>query len=276
MLSLAYLKMKIPDQTWVPGLLRQPCILSGSTWSKSPVHQYCFLHSSFLSWALSTGRKIQEMTDWNAIYLPIYLSIHLFIYLSIYLAIYLSIFPSVYLSMDPSIHLSINQVSIFSIHVSAYLSIYVAPQVGLRPAGSLSWHPVAPCASRMDAQLGRRAGGESVAWFYWAGVRNKEHWETLFGWNSQCIFINCFMDDLRLKTLFKFLWKHQRPILVHDSRGVEHASLVGSMIRMIAARQTAAAAGGCCCCCCNQPASKERNQQPHTFFETHPKQQNTT
>jgi len=176
MLSLAYLKMKIPDQAWVPGLLRQPCILSGSTWSKSPVHQYWFLHSSFLS---SFHRKENSRDDGLkchlSTYLPIYLAIHLFIYLSIYLAIYLSIFPSVYLSMDPSIHLSINQVSIFSIHVSAYLSIYVAPQVGLRPAGSLSWHPVAPCASRMDAQLGRRAGGESVAWFYLAGVRNKEH-----------------------------------------------------------------------------------------------------
>ena len=39
----------------------------------------------------------------------------------------------------------------------------------------------------------------------------------------------------------------------------------------------------CCCwwllllwCCCNQTASKARNKQPDTLFETHPKQQNTT
>ena len=29
-------------------------------------------------------------------------------------------------------------------------------------------------------------------------------------------------------------------------------------------------------CCCNQTASKARNKQPDTLFETHPKQQNTT
>ena len=90
--------------------------------------------------------------------------------------------------------------------------------------------------------------------FTWQGFATKSTEKHCLDEIGQCIFINCFMDDLRLKTLFKFLWKHQRPILVHDSRGVEHASLVGSMIRMIAARQTAAAAGGCCCC--NQPASK--------------------
>ena len=47
----------------------------------------------------------------------------------------------------------------------------------------------------------------------------------------------------------------------------------------------AAACCWCCCwwllllllwCCCNQTASKARNKQPDTLFETHPKQQNTT
>ena len=38
----------------------------------------------------------------------------------------------------------------------------------------------------------------------------------------------------------------------------------------------AAAAVVLLCCCCNQTASKARNKQPDTLFETHPKQQNTT
>ena len=46
----------------------------------------------------------------------------------------------------------------------------------------------------------------------------------------------------------------------------------------------AAACCWCCCwwlllllwCCCNQTASKARNKQPDTLFETYPKQQNTT
>ena len=157
MLSLAYLKMKIPDQAWVPGLLRQPCILSGSTWSKSPVHQYCFLHSSFLSWALSTGRKIQEMTDWNAIYLPIYLSIHLFIYLSIYLAIYLSIFPSVYLSMDPSIH----QSGLYFFHPCVCLSIHLCG-----PSGRItpSRQPILASRGSMCIQDGCTTGTKSWWW----------------------------------------------------------------------------------------------------------------
>ena len=48
------------------------------------------------------------------------------------------------------------------------------------------------------------------------------------------------------------------------------------VLLLAAAAAAAAAAVVLLCCCCNQTASKARNKQPDTLFETHPKQQNTT
>ena len=48
------------------------------------------------------------------------------------------------------------------------------------------------------------------------------------------------------------------------------------LVLLLAAAAAAAAAVVLLCCCCNQTASKARNKQPDTLFETHPKQQNTT
>jgi hypothetical protein len=155
MLSLAYLKMKIPDQAWVPGLLRQPCILSGSTWSKSPVHQYWFLHSSFLS---SFHRKENSRDDGLkchlSTYLPIYPSIYLSFYLSSYLSVYLSIRLSIYGSIYPSIH----QSGLYFFHPCVCLSIHLCG-----PSGRItpSRQPILASRGSMCIQDGCTTGTKS-------------------------------------------------------------------------------------------------------------------